>query len=41
MTHLILGFVFICAIGIIFNFTMKYKTLYKIQKERNKDDRNN
>jgi hypothetical protein len=34
MKYLILGFIIICTVGIVFNFTMKYKTLHKMLKDR-------
>jgi len=35
MKYLILGFMIICGVGIVFNLTMKYKTLYNIHKDKN------
>lgn len=36
MKTFILGFILICIIGIVFNLTMKYKTLIDIHNERKK-----
>ena len=35
MATFIVGFVIICAIAIVYNFTMKYKTLYDMHKDQN------
>jgi hypothetical protein len=33
MKTFIVGFIIICTIGIVFNLTMKYRTLYKIYED--------